>query len=74
MRDRSKKSRSQLAGQIRISYFILLLPTIIFMMFAFYNLWKVNERYNQMLNSVVAASEFSLDFKEDFDFETYLPL
>ncbi len=72
MKDRRKKSRSQLAGQIRISYFILLLPTIIFMMFAFYNLWKVNERYNEMLNSVVAASEFSLDFKEDFDFETYL--
>ncbi|MBE5844372.1 MAG: sensor histidine kinase [Butyrivibrio sp.] len=71
-KDRRKKSRSQLAGQIRISYFILLLPTIIFMMFAFYNLWKVNERYNAMLSSVVTASEFSLDFKEDFDFETYL--
>ncbi len=70
--ERQKRSKSQLAGQIRISYFILLLPTIIFMIFAFYNLKRVNERYNDMLNSVVAASEFSLDFKEDFDFETYL--
>ncbi len=64
--------KSALATQIRISYLILLLPNIVFMLFAFYNLWLIKERYNDMLNSVVAASEFSLDFKEDFDYETYL--
>lgn len=69
---RSKRDKSKLATQIRISYVILLLPSIIFIVYAFYNLWNVNERYNDMLNSVVAASEFSLDFKEDFDYETYL--
>ncbi|WP_035787351.1 MULTISPECIES: sensor histidine kinase [unclassified Butyrivibrio] len=72
---KSKKVRegqSKLANQIRISYLLLLLPSIIFMVYAFYNLWKVNERYDEMLGSVVAASEFSLDFKEDFDYETYL--
>ena len=67
-----KQNKSRLANQIRISYLILLLPNIIFMVYAFYNLWLVNERYNKMLSSVVAASEFSLDFKEDFDYETYL--
>lgn len=67
-----KQNKSRLAGQIRISYLVLLLPSIVFMVFAFYNLWLVNERYNKMLSSVVAASEFSLDFKEDFDYETYL--
>ena len=65
---------SKLATQIRISYLILLLPNIVFMVYAFYNLWLVSERYNEMLNSVVVASEFSLDFKEDFDYETYLLL
>ena len=69
---RSKRDKAKLATQIRISYVILLLPSIIFIVYAFYNLWNVNERYNDMLNSVVAASEFSLDFKEDFDYETYL--
>ncbi len=64
--------KSALATQIRISYLILLLPNIVFMLFAFYNLWLIKERYNDMLNSVVAASEFSLDFKDDFDYETYL--
>ncbi|WP_408070195.1 sensor histidine kinase [Butyrivibrio sp. JL13D10] len=67
-----RKGQSKLANQIRISYMILLLPSIIFMVYAFYNLWKVNERYDAMLSSVVKASEFSLDFKEDFDYETYL--
>ena len=42
------------------------------MVFAFYNLWKLSVRYDDMLNSVVVASEFSLDFKNDFDYETYL--
>ena len=73
-----KKDRSgiesRLATQIRISYLILLLPNIVFMVYAFYNLYLVSERYNEMLNSVVVASEFSLDFKEDFDYETYLLL
>ncbi len=64
--------RSRLASQIRLTYLFLLLPNIVFMAYAFYNLWMVNVRYNDMLNSVVAASEFSLDFKEDFDYETYL--
>jgi two-component system sensor histidine kinase YesM len=66
------KSKSLLADQIRLSYLILLLPNIVFMFYAFFNLWTINERYNDMLNSVVAASEFSLDFKEKFDYETYL--
>jgi two-component system sensor histidine kinase YesM len=68
----SKKNKSMLATQIRISYLILILPNLVFMFYALYNLWQINERYNEMLNSVVVASEFSLDFKEDFDYETYL--
>ncbi|MBO5621779.1 MAG: histidine kinase, partial [Butyrivibrio sp.] len=69
---RRKRNRSRLATQIRISYLVLLLPNIVFMIFAFYNLYQISARYNDMLNSVVVASEFSLDFKEDFDYETYL--
>jgi two-component system sensor histidine kinase YesM len=42
------------------------------MLYAFHSFWMTNERYKDMLSSVVAASEFSLDFKDDFDYETYL--
>jgi two-component system sensor histidine kinase YesM len=72
LKKRTEGGKSFLATQIRITYLVLLLPNIVFMLFAFYNLWLIKERYNDMLNSVVAASEFSLDFKEDFDYETYL--
>ena len=65
-------NKSRLASQIRLSYLVLLLPNLVFMIYAFYNLYLINVRYNDMLNSVVVASEFSLDFKEDFDYETYL--
>ena len=66
------KNKSRLASQIRLSYLVLLLPNLVFMIYAFYNLYLINVRYNEMLNSVVVASEFSLDFKNDFDYETYL--
>ena len=66
------KQRSRLATQIRISYLILLLPSLAFIAYALYNLWYTNARNNEMISSVVAASEFSLEFKENFDYETYL--
>ncbi|WP_029233276.1 sensor histidine kinase [Butyrivibrio sp. VCB2006] len=69
---RAKKHDYKLANKIRISYLILLIPNMIFMIYAFHSFWMTNERYKDMLSSVVAASEFSLDFKEDFDYETYL--
>jgi two-component system sensor histidine kinase YesM len=71
-RKKKNKNRSLLANQIRLSYLILLLPNIVFMVYAFYNIYIISERYNDMLNSVTVASEFSLDFKNDFDYETYL--
>lgn len=63
---------STLATKIRCSYLLLLVPVFAFSLFCFYNLWIVNRNYEDMLNSTAAASEFSLDFKKDFDYETYL--
>lgn len=63
---------SALATKIRYSYIILIIPVIIFLIFCFYNLYASNRRYEDMINSVVSASQFNLDFKKDFDYETYL--
>jgi two-component system sensor histidine kinase YesM len=71
-RKHSDREHSRLALQIRISYLFLLIPIVLFLIYIFYNLWQTNERYETMLNSVVSASEFSLDFKNDYDYETYL--
>ena len=61
-----------LATKIRYSYLILLIPMIIFLAACFYNMWSVNRKYEDMIQSAVVASDFSLDFKKDFDYETYL--
>lgn len=65
-------NNSNLATKIRYSYLVLLVPIVLFLIFSFYNLWTVNRNYENMVNSAVVASEFSLDFKKDFDYETYL--
>lgn len=74
MKEKMRKAYndSTLATKIRYSYLLLLVPIVIFLIFCFYNLWVSNRNYEDMLNSTVVASEFSLDFKKDFDYETYL--
>ena len=63
---------STLATKIRYSYALIIIPMFIFILICFFNIWQGNARYAQMINSAVVASEFSLDFKQDFDYETYL--
>jgi len=61
-----------LTSKIRYSYFLLLVPIVIFVIFCFFNMWSSNRKYTEMLDSIDIASEFSLDFKKDFDYEAYL--
>ena len=61
-----------LAKRIRLSYIALLIPYVIFAIVGLAYFGRVYSRYEEMLRSVVAASQFSLDFKKDFDYETYL--
>lgn len=65
-------NRSTLATKIRFSYLVLLVPIFSIHFFSIYNLWSGNQRYEDMINSTLVASEFSLDFKKDFDYEIYL--
>lgn len=65
-------NRSTLATKIRISYILLLAPICLILFYSLYNLWSSNRQYEDMINSTVVASEFSLDFKKDFDYEVYL--
>ena len=74
MRKRLKRlyDNSTFATKIRFSYLLLLVPFVLFLVSCFYHLWDINHNYESMLNSTVVAGEFSLDFKKDFDYETYL--
>lgn len=74
MRNKLRRFYNKLtyAAKIRFSYLLLLIPLVLFPIVSFYNLWVVNRNYEDMINSTAVASEFSLDFKKDFDYETYL--
>ena len=61
-----------LASKIRYSYILLLVPMVVFLVICFYNIFSSNRKYESMVDSAVIASDFSLDFKNDFDYETYL--
>jgi len=60
------------ATKIRYSYLMLMVPVALFVIFCFYNFWNGNRNHEDMISSTVMASEFSLDFKKDFDYEAYL--
>ena len=61
-----------LASKIRYSYIVVIMPILIIMGFFVVALTHQNKRYNEIINAAGSASEFSLDFKKDFDYETYL--
>lgn len=63
---------SPLATKIRFSYMLLLVPMLVLLGVCVFNLWNSNKRYDSIVNSAAIASDFSLDFKKDFDYETYL--
>lgn len=74
MKDKILKlfNNAAFATKIRYSYLVLLGPISLFLVLCFYNLWDGNRSYEDMISSTVMASEFSLDFKKDFDYEAYL--
>lgn len=61
-----------LASKMRYTYILFLVPLVVFLIFCFYNIHVSNRNYEKMIDSAVIASDFSLDFKKDFDYETYL--
>ncbi|MBP9996579.1 MAG: sensor histidine kinase [Lachnospiraceae bacterium] len=63
---------TSLASKIRYSYIIVILPIAAVMLGILLTLWNENRRYDDMIDAAIKASQFSLDFKSDFDYETYL--
>ena len=61
-----------LVSRIRLSYIIPFVPVILLYIFSYYNFWDSYQKYGAMINSVVKASAFNMDFKHDFDNATYL--
>ncbi len=69
---KSKFENASLDKKIRYSYLLFIIPLTVFVLFCLLWIWNSNKTYEDMINSAVKAGEFSLDFKKDFDYETYL--
>lgn len=69
---KSALKNSTLAEKISGSYFLILVPMLILLVISLLSIWNVNMRYSEMIDAAGTASEFSLDFKKDYDYETYL--
>ncbi len=68
---RRKYIKSNLATKIRYFYIVLLIPLVIITATSLYRMWAANHEYEEMIASAAMASEFSLDFKQEFDYEMY---
>lgn len=66
------RSDSNLISRMRLSYIIPFIPILVLSVITCYNLWENNREYGSMIESTVKASAFSMDFKRDFDDESYL--
>jgi two-component system sensor histidine kinase YesM len=62
---------SNLATKIRLSYFIMVIPILIFIIIWLCYLTKYNNQYDKLIYNTSAASAFSIDFKKEFDDKVY---
>lgn len=69
---RNAYRNSTLATKIRYSYFALIIPLMGLTVVCLISMYYGNRQYADMIESAIVASDFSLDFKNDFDYETYL--
>ena len=62
---------SSLAAKIRFSYFIIIVPLLVFTVIWLFYLMEYNKRYDKLIYNTSVASAFSLDFKKEFDDKIY---
>lgn len=63
---------SSLAAKIRLSYFIMVIPILIFIAIWLIYSSEYNKQYDKLIYNTSAASAFSIDFKKEFDDKVYL--
>lgn len=69
---KAKIYNSSLTSKIRYSYLLVFAPVLGILIIYFFSTYNMNHTYEGMIMSASSAGDFSLDFKKDFDYETYL--
>lgn len=69
---KDKIQQSNLSAKISYSYLLLVIPSLVLTVILLVSIVNINNHYDNMVNAAVVASDFSLDFKSDYDYEAYL--
>ena len=69
-----KKSFSNLRlnRKIQISILLFVIPLFILFMILLFNIYRMNNQYDQIISNATEAGRFSIKFKEEFDYKIYL--
>lgn len=62
----------KLNNKIQISLLLFIIPLFIVFLLLFFNIYKMNKQYNQIITNSSKAGRFSINFKEEFDYRIYL--
>jgi len=62
----------KLNRKIQISLILFIVPLLILLAIFFFNIYKMNAKYDQIITNASKAGQFSIKFKEEFDYTTYL--
>lgn len=62
----------KLNRKIQISLILFIVPLLILLAVFFFNIYKMNSKYDQIISNASKAGQFSINFKEEFDYKIYL--
>lgn len=62
----------KLNRKIQISLILCIIPLFIVFVLLFFNIYRMNTQYNQIIANSSEAGRFSIKFKEEFDYRIYL--
>ena len=69
---KKKINSMSLESKIRSTYAMVITPIFVLLIVSMIILYNENKRYDDLVDAAGSASQFSLGFKDDFDYETYL--
>ncbi|MDO4623535.1 MAG: sensor histidine kinase [Eubacteriales bacterium] len=63
---------SSLVRKIQLSYSLVIIPILLLLVICIYSMNAERNHYDTLVDAVATASDFSLEFKKDYDYQTYL--
>lgn len=62
----------KLNRKIQLLLLLIIVPLFVLFALLFYNMYRFNQQYDQIIANAAEAGKFSINFKENFDYKIYL--